>query len=52
MHIARASTIVEEAETTQEAVRSLIDAGYVTSESEAMFVIRVVERQIKLEDSP
>ena len=51
MHLARASIIVDEAITREQAVRALVDQGYVRSESEAMLIIRVLERQEREDDS-
>jgi hypothetical protein len=45
MHLARVSVIVEESETREQAIRRLVKDGYVRSKGEAMFIIRVLERQ-------
>ena len=50
MHLARVSIIVEESETRGEAIKGLIQNGFVRSEGEAMFLIRVLERQKEEEE--
>ena len=50
MHLARASIIVSEAATTEQAVKDLIDEGYARSQGEAMFIVQVLERDNNRDD--